>query len=242
MGQEPTNTEGSDGELAVDASGSVELYWIPLGAGTHIVRFCGRLYERSAALVQRRTPCDLYHSALVVSLPDGHYAIEQAPIPDRNGRARGVVAEGPVGVRCAGGLRLFRYEVRCWPEGRIPDLDQAEAGPLRLTSDPDCAQRIIATLPSIPTPTWGRDELHTGDMWNSNSVIAWVLMRSGVDASNIHPPPRGRAPGWSAGVRVASRKCESASDPVPDVNSSVVQSATVSDPTVIGGVLGPANP
>jgi len=107
----------------VDASCSVELYWIPLAAGAHIVRLSGRLYERSAALVQSRTPCDLHHSALLVSLPDRHFAIEQAPIPDHKGRALGVVAEGPVGVRWAARFRLFRCEIRCWPDGRIPDLD-----------------------------------------------------------------------------------------------------------------------
>jgi hypothetical protein len=42
-------------------------------------------------------------------------------------------------------------------------------------------------------------------MWNSNSVIAWVIARSGVDAELIQPPERGRAPGWRAGLVVARR-------------------------------------
>jgi hypothetical protein len=42
-------------------------------------------------------------------------------------------------------------------------------------------------------------------MWNSNSVIAWVIARSGIDAESIQPPQGGRAPGWRAGVAVASR-------------------------------------
>lgn len=139
---------------------------------------------------------------------DRCFAIELAPIPDHNGRARGVVAEGSVGVRWAARFRLFRYEIRCWLDGRIPDLDKAVSGPLQVTRDPECARRVIATLPTIPTPTWGRDELHTGEMWNSNSVIAWVLTRSGVDASHFEPPASGRAPGWGAGVHVASRTCQ----------------------------------
>jgi hypothetical protein len=52
---------------------------------------------------------------------------------------------------------------------------------------------------------WGRDELDTGEMWNSNSVIAWVIARSGIDAEAIQPPQEGRAPGWRAGVIVAHR-------------------------------------
>ena len=52
---------------------------------------------------------------------------------------------------------------------------------------------------------WGRDELGAGEMWNSNSVIAWVIARSGIEAQSIQPPRGGRAPGWRAGVVVASR-------------------------------------
>jgi hypothetical protein len=51
----------------------------------------------------------------------------------------------------------------------------------------------------------GRDELHTGEMWNSNSVISWVLTQAGVLAEAGRPPGNGRAPGWDAGVLVAER-------------------------------------
>jgi hypothetical protein len=60
-------------------------------------------------------------------------------------------------------------------------------------------------LPSVPTPTWGRDELDTGDMWNSNSVISWLLVQAGVGVDAIRPPAGGRAPGWDAGLVVARR-------------------------------------
>ena len=66
-------------------------------------------------------------------------------------------------------------------------------------------QRIWDLVPALPTPVWGRDELGAGDMWNSNSVIAWLLARSGLAAECIHPPERGRAPGWSAGIDAAHR-------------------------------------
>jgi hypothetical protein len=183
--------------------GSVDLYWIPLGAGQHVVRISGKVFEACAALAQRRTRCDLYHSALVVEVPEGHFVIEQAPIPDVHGAARGVVAEGPVGLRSLGRFRIFRYEIRCWRDGRIPDVDDAIASPVRVTNDIGQARRIIELLPSIPTPVWGRDELGTGEMWNSNSVVSWALARSGIDLAALQPPPRGRAPGWKAGFVVA---------------------------------------
>jgi hypothetical protein len=41
-------------------------------------------------------------------------------------------------------------------------------------------------------------------MWNSNSVISWLLARSGLRPEEIHPPFGGRAPGWEAGLRVAA--------------------------------------
>ena len=33
-------------------------------------------------------------------------------------------------------------------------------------------------------------------MWNSNSVIAWLLASSGLPMDEIGPPAGGRAPGW----------------------------------------------
>jgi hypothetical protein len=184
----------------------VDLYWLPLGAGGHFVRLNGLVYERLASWIQRRPHYDLYHSALQIKVPEGRYVIEQAPVPDLGGRERrGVVAEGPVGSRWAGRFRLFRYEIRLWPGGEIPDIAEAVDSPRRLSSDERHARSVIDLIPKVPTPVWGRDELGTGEMWNSNSIIAWVVARSGLDAGSIEPPPGGRAPGWRAGVEVARR-------------------------------------
>jgi hypothetical protein len=185
---------------------SVDLYWLPLGAGGHFVRLNGRLYEAAAARLRRRPARALYHSAVAVDGPGGRFVIEQAPIRDAHGDRRGVVAEGPVGDRRAGRLRLFRYEVRRWRDGTIPDVTEAVDSPRRLTEDPAIARAVLECVPRVPTLVWGRDELGTGDMWNSNSVIAWVLARSGIDAGSIRPPAGGRAPGWRAGVELAARQ------------------------------------
>ncbi len=186
-------------------SGSVDLYWIPLGAGARVVRISGFLFEAISAFWHRRPRGPLYHSALVVDVPEGHYVVEQAPVPDSHGERRGVVAVGPVGMLWAGRFRIFRYEVRRWPGGRIPDLAQAVGGPVRVSDDPALARRLLEVLPGIPTPVWGRDELGTGEMWNSNAVIAWTLERGGADPATLRPPAPGRAPGWNAGIAVARR-------------------------------------
>ena len=184
--------------------GAADLYWIPLGAGAHVVRISGKLFEAVSALVHRRRSRDLYHSALEVFVPEGRFVIEMTPIPDRHGEQRGVVAEGPVGTKRAGRLRLFRYEIRRWREGLIPDADAAISRPVRVTDDLAQARRILALVPSVPTPVWGRDELAAGDMWNSNSVTSWLLARSEVDTAKLQPPSGGRAPGWDAGLFAAA--------------------------------------
>ncbi len=149
------------------ATPAVDLYWLPLGAGGHFVRFNGRVYEGLAARLQRRPVCDLYHSALQVHVPEGRYIIEQAPVRDRGGLERGVVGEGAVGARWAGRLRIFRYEIRRWLNGRIPDVAEAVDSPRRLTESEECARRVLDVVAQIPTPVRGRDELGTGEMWNS---------------------------------------------------------------------------
>jgi hypothetical protein len=184
---------------------AVDLYWLPLGAGGHFVRLNGRLYEALAARLERRPARDLYHSALQVEVPEGTFVIEQAPVHDWSGGQRGVVAEGAVGAPWASRFRIFRYEIRLWRDGHIPDVAEAVDSPRRLSNEEECARRVLDLVPRVPTPVWGRDELGTGEMWNSNSVIAWVITRSGLDAEAIHPPGWGRAPGWRAGLVVAHR-------------------------------------
>lgn len=182
----------------------IDLYWLPLGAGGRSVRLNGIAFEAVAALAQRRPRRDLYHSALEVVAPEGRFVVEQAPAwagpPER-----GVVAEGAVGLRALGRLRLFRYEVRRWRDGVIPDVAEAVASPVRLGDDPAQAGALLALAPQVPTPVWGRDSLGAGEMWNSNSTISWLLTRAGVDAAAVPLPPGGRAPGWDAGIAVAAR-------------------------------------
>jgi hypothetical protein len=171
------------------------------------VRVNGQVFEAIDAALHRRTRCRLYHAALVIELDDERFTVELAPSPDREEASRGVVATGPVGSRFAGRLRLFRYELRCWRGGSIPDLAEAVGGPDRITDDPDIVRRLLDLVTEVPTPVWGRDELKGGEMWNSNSVIAWLIATSGLPTSTLRPPAHGRAPGWDAGLVVARREC-----------------------------------
>jgi hypothetical protein len=195
----------SNGSKTGDSS--VDLYWLPLGAGGQFVRLNGRIFEAVAARLEKRTASYLYHSALEVRVPAGRFVIEMAwPIPDGDGARRGVVAEGAVGSLRAQSLRILRYEIRRWCNGAIPDIAEAVESPQRLTDDPAVAQRVLDLVPEVPTVVWGRDELQTGEMWNSNSLISWLIARSGLDVEAVHPPAGGRAPGWHAGLVVARRQ------------------------------------
>jgi len=185
---------------------AVDLYWLPLGAGGHSVRLNGRVFEWCAARLEHRDRRDLYHSALEVHAPEGRFVIEQAPVRPSDPAERGVVAEGPVGARAAGRLRLFRYEIRRWRDGLIPDVAEAVESPVRLSENAAHAGRLLELVPQVPTPVWGRDELGTGEMWNSNSLISWLIARTGLDVDSLAAPAGGRAPGWRAGIVVARRQ------------------------------------
>ena len=170
------------------------------------MRLNGQVFEAASAFLARRSSCDLYHSALVVRVPKGRFIIEQAPVGRGDGVERGVVSQGVVGSRWARRFRIFRYELRCWRDGVIPDIAEAVNSPRRLTNDADVAQRLIDLVPSVPMHVWGRDELRTGEMWNSNSMISWLIACSGLAAESIDPPAGGRAPGWHAGIVAARRR------------------------------------
>ncbi len=169
-------------------SPGVLLCWISLGAGgPRVVRASGRAYEAVAALRDRRPRRALVHAALLVRTATGpEVAVEVAPAWGQPASDRGVVATGPVGARILGRSRLFRYEVRCWPGGSVPDLAWAVER-RRATTDPQVAAALLAAAPGVPVRTWGGRARGDRDMWTSNSVVAWLLAAAGLD------PPASRA-------------------------------------------------
>ena len=209
IGGSRDSAKETQGTIAPTAGNlGIDLYWLPLGAGGNFVRLNGRVYEAIKSRLQRRPAFDLYHSGLEVFAPEGRYVIEQTPVVNSDGPDRGVVAEGPVGARWAGRWRIFRYEVRRWLNGRIPDVAEAVDSPQRLSNDAEQVRSLLDLVPKVPILVWGQDEAHAGEMWNSNSIIAWLLARSGLDTDSIEPPAGGRAPGWNAGIMVARRQSE----------------------------------
>ncbi|MCX6501752.1 MAG: hypothetical protein NT132_04995 [Microbacterium sp.] len=183
----------------------IELWWLPVGAGGHVVIHTSAWWEHLQARRERRSPQPLYHAALEVFQGGHRHLIEMTPAWSAPVHERGVVATGPVGARWLGFSRFFRYEVRCWADGILPDREWAVASPATFPLASGTAEALIARVGRIPAYTWGRDALGCGDMWNSNSLASWLLLTAGIDAERVVPPSGGRAPGWRAGL-VAGRE------------------------------------
>ena len=77
---------------------SVDLYWLPLGAGGRSARWNGRLFEAAMARREHRAVEDLYHSAIEVGEGDRRFVIEMAPVWNVDALDRRVVCEGPFGT------------------------------------------------------------------------------------------------------------------------------------------------
>lgn len=182
----------------------VDLYWLPVGAGTSRFQQASlRLWEAVEAARARRARMRLLHSALKLSIGAGEaYTLELTPA--FIGGAAPPLATGPVGIRGADRFRLFRYQLRCLPGEQLPDEEWAVGAPARLSDDCAMVRRVLDMAPSVPKHVWGRRVAGTGEMWTSDSVISWLLVRAGIELANIAPPAGGRAPGWYAGIAMAN--------------------------------------
>jgi hypothetical protein len=189
---------------------AVRLHWIPVGAGGHVVARSSGLYERVAAWHEHRPRLQLVHAALTVRRGGAEYAVEMTPAWGNGAAERGVVAQGPVGWAPLGRSPYFRYEVRAWRGGTIPDLAWARAT-VEVPTDPYRVERLLTRVREVPPLTWGRDELGLGEMWNSNSIVACLLATSGHDVTRSLPPAGTRAPGWDSGLALTDRWTHSAS-------------------------------
>lgn len=184
-----------------------DLWWLPVGAGGHIVVHTSAWWEGLSAVREGRPSRPLFHAALEVFDGRDTWLVEMAPAWGGPPMPRGVVGTGPVGSRFLGRVRAFRYEVRCWRDGILPDRNHAVEAPHRIRLTEESASSLLEAVRTVPRLVWGRDVCGIADMWNSNSVIAWVLHRSGIDMVGLGPPTPGSAPGWRSGV-VASLRAQ----------------------------------
>lgn len=179
---------------------------MPVGAGTSRFQQASlRFWEAFEAFRARRPRARLVHCALKLHTASGE-ALTLELTPAFIGGSEPPLITGPVGIRGADRFRLFRYQLRCLPVERLPDEEWAVGEPVRLTDDCGAVQRILELAPQVPRHTWGRRARGTSEMWTSDSVISWLLVRAGIDAAVPGLPPGSRAPGWGVGIELSSRR------------------------------------
>ena len=123
-------------------SASVDLYWLPLGAGdaSQCVRWNGRVFEALAAGYEHRERCDLYHSALEVHLDGDRFVIEMAPVWGNKEADRHHVPDtlAHADERSAGPLALGvarqRWKAGTTKSGRWPSCRESVGLPLAVTA------------------------------------------------------------------------------------------------------------
>ncbi len=93
-----------------------------------------------------------------------------------------VICAGHSARRCSGAI-----------SGQVPSFAMQRCLQRALSTDP-----VVAARPRRgrrgPDGVWGRDESGIGEMRTSNSVIAWVLARSGSVPDRSRPPAGGAPP------------------------------------------------
>lgn len=182
----------------------VDLYWLPVAAGTgsRLRMWSLAAWEAFEALRARRPRARLCHSALKVRTANGEmHTVELTPV--FRGEMPPLSMTGPVGFRGANRFRLLRYQVRCVRAARLPDEEWTLGSAVRLSGDCATASDVLALAAAIPKHIWGLRARGTSEMWTSDSAIAWMLERAGIDTAAIPFPSASRAPGWIAGVEVA---------------------------------------
>lgn len=193
-----------DHDGAMDQTASLDLLWIPVGAGTRFQRASLVLYEAAAAALSRRPRVALVHAGIKLRFEGKRYTFELMPAPP--GPNHDGEVTGPVGVRGADRLRLFRYRACLFEADGLPDEAWAIGEPLRLSEDPEVVRRVIEMRRDIPAYTWGRRRRGHSEMWTSDSAVSWLLGRAGIDAKAIVVPKGTRAPGWRAGIEELAKK------------------------------------
>lgn len=188
---------GGSGPGATVGAGFIDLYWIPVGAGTRFQRASLVLFESIAAFLGRRRRARLLHAALKIGFAGEQFTLEVTPAPP--GPNLGNEVTGPVGIRGADRLRLFRYQVCLRAGTSLPD-ERWAAGRLRVSDDAAAAEQVLDLAAAVPRYVWGRRRPGHPEMWTSDSCVAWLLGRAGIDVLRIELPAGTRAPGWSSGI------------------------------------------
>lgn len=207
----------------------LDLYWLPVGAGTHFQRASLVLYEALAAVLARRRRSTLCHAGLKACLGGGTFTVELTPVPAEQDVPPRM--GGAVGSPFAARLRIFRYQLIVRDADALPDEQWAVGHPLRLSTEPATIQRVMDLAHTVPSHTWGRRVGRTTEMWTSNSAVAWLLLEAGISLDDAGIPDGATAPGWRAGVDAWMAEHE------PVVESSAMEITRAVNPSDLAPLL-----
>ena len=174
-------------------------HWIPLGAGGHSVRVNGIVCEVISSLIQRR-PRQRLPRRPGDPRPERTVRDRDDTGPER-ARLERVSWRGGSRDAIGRSTRILRYESAGDPTASSPTWGDAVASPVRISDDPPWHSASWGCSLDAE-PTWGRDELGTGEMWTCNSVMSGSHPRLGL-------PGRDRLPPTRAGTRMGRgrRRC-----------------------------------
>lgn len=188
---------------ASDCPCFVKLIWVPVVGGASvddILEFIAKFY------IDNPDGKTLFHSALEIQLPEGgecnRYIIELTEsVSDKAESAKvGETVQHNI-------FGPFGYTIRLYRNGQEEDHERSKPRIL-LTNDCGIASNIVAFVKAqeIPDLDYGKKigtRSGAADRWTSNSVVAWLLQRTGLNPGGIFPPDGGIAPGWDAGSSYA---------------------------------------
>ena len=180
---------------------TVELFWLPVGAGTHFQRASLVAYDWCLSHIARRPRAAFVHAALKVKLEGRTFTLELMPVPAHQNVAP--LLTGPVGISIAGRLRLFRYQLVCRETDSLPDEGWAINSPVLLSTDAAFGKRLMALAPLVPANVWVAGRPAPRRCGHLIRPSRWLLHRTGLDAAALQRPPGTQAPGWAAGIQVA---------------------------------------
>lgn len=149
---------------------------------------------------------NLYHAALEVQVPEKPecpiYVVELNDFisdPDEALR-KGQLLRGDASVNPSG-LGSDAYGIRKWRNGTVEDGQDpavAHAGRRILSTDCNTARRLLDLVGSIPTNNYS-------PTWTSNSIVAWLLEKVGLNPAGLDPPVHGLVPSWEHGITEAGQ-------------------------------------
>ena len=196
---------------------ALDLYWLPLGAGGHSVRVqrphlrgggrsprCAAAAPSVTTSTTRRSTGDDAGGHPTQSRWSAAKALVSAEAADHGAVAGGARGQPPARPLGAVSIRDPLLSVAARSQTSRRRLRAPAAADRRPCScSGGSVLELVPLRSDLRSGGWTRSQ--TGEMWNSNSLVSWLLVSHRPDVGRADRlPVGGRAPGWQAGIAVAA--------------------------------------